>query len=257
MKRLTLVHLYPAEMNTYGDSGNVLVLVNRLQRRGYTCELLQIGVGDKYDLREADIIVAGGGQDSAQRIIAQDLQARKDQLREAAREGVAMLAVCGAFQLFGHCFVTADGSSIPGIGLFNATTVASPDRIVGDAVVQSCFGQLVGFENHSGRTSLSWRQKPLGTVIRGSGNDGYWRHEGAIFNNAIGTYLHGPLLSKNPRLADALLLAALERKLGVKRLEPLDDNLESSAAAIAATRHLSRRERLQQGVFGLRPRLSA
>lgn len=243
-KRLTVIHLYPAEMNTYGDSGNVVVLLDRLGRRGLEHELLNVGVGDKCDLRAADIVFAGGGQDAAQQLVAGDLQARKDSLARAAREGVVMLAVCGAFQLFGRRFLTSNGAEIPGIGLFEADTVGSDIRMIGDAVVDSPFGQLVGFENHSGQTRLSRRQQPLGTVIRGCGNDGVSRREGAVSHNVIGTYLHGPLLSKNPAFADALLLTALRRKYGVDELEPLDDELEFSAARIASVRHLSRIERL-------------
>lgn len=245
-KRLAVVHLYPAEMNTYGDSGNVVVLLDRLRRRGFEYELLHVGVGDRCDMRDADIVFVGGGQDAAQQLVAGDLQTRKDCLIQAARDGVVMLAVCGAFQLFGRRFVTSKGTEIPGIGLFEADTFGSGTRMIGDLVVDTPFGQVVGFENHGGQTRLSRRQKSLGTVLRGYGNNRASGREGAISHNVIGTYLHGPLFSKNPAFADALLLTATRRKYGVNELQPLDDQLEFSAARVAAVRHLSRLDRLRR-----------
>ena len=148
-----------------------------------------------------------------------------------------MLMICGTYQLLGRGFKTADGQMIPGIGIFKAETVASKVRMIGNLVVDSPYGRLVGFENHSGQTKLDSGQQPLGTVVKGYGNNDHDRHEGAVYNNVFGTYLHGSLLPKNPRLADYLLKKALERKYGGPiELSPLDDELELKAAAIAAKR---------------------
>jgi lipid II isoglutaminyl synthase (glutamine-hydrolysing) len=188
---LRIVHLYPVEMSIYGDRGNVLTLVNRLQWRGIEAEVINVGVGDKFDLRTADIIFAGGGQDRGQVAVGDDLQHRGAQIKEAAEAGVVMLTVCGTYQLFGRGFKTKDGAVIPGIGLFKAETVGSNHRMIGNIVVESQWGRLVGFENHSGETILDDDQPSLGRVVKGFGNDYRSRQEGALYNrtpNLLTTY---------------------------------------------------------------------
>jgi len=236
---LVLAHLYPAEMNIYGDRGNVLALRRRLEWRGIGVRVVDVGPGDPFDLREADLLFGGGGQDAGQVIVAADLQDRGDTVIDAVDDGVVLLAICGTYQLLGRRFVTAEGDDLPGIGLFDLETVAGPpgDRLIGNVVIDSPFGRLVGFENHGGRTHLAAGQDPLGQVVagHGHGNNGRTGDEGAIRHNAIGTYLHGPLLPKNPRLADELLLRALRRH-GIEELAPLDDSIELAAATAAARR---------------------
>jgi CobQ-like glutamine amidotransferase family enzyme len=147
-----------------------------------------------------------------------------------------MLTICGMYQLFGRGFTTGPGQEIPGIDVFRASTIGGQVRMIGNIVVDSPFGRLVGFENHSGQTVLEAKQEPLGRVKKGFGNNSKSGREGALSGNAIGTYMHGPLLPKNPRLADHLLLTALERKYNVHQLEPLNDELEHKAAKAAAAR---------------------
>lgn len=236
MTKLTIVHLYPVEMNIYGDRGNVLALVRRLEWRGLGAEVKAVGIGDQFDLTKADIIFAGGGQDRGQVAVGADLQQRSKQLHLAAEAGVVMLVVCGTYQLFGRGFRTFEGQMIPGIGLFQAETVGSTKRMIGNIVVDSPYGRLVGFENHSGQTTLDAGQRPLGSVIKGYGNNDRDRHEGAVYKNVYGTYLHGSLLPKNPRFADHMLLRALQREHDVDQLEQLDDGLEIEAARFAASR---------------------
>ncbi len=161
--KIRIVHLYPAEMNIYGDRGNIIVLTKRLQWRGYEVELDSIEPGKQYDLRKADIIFGGGGQDRGQAVIADDLAKRAEDLRQAVEDGAALLAICGTYQLLGHGFRTAE-LTIPGISLFNATTVASDHRMIGNVVIDSPYGELVGFENHSGQTELEEGQDSLGRV---------------------------------------------------------------------------------------------
>lgn len=233
--KLTIAHLYPRDMNIYGDYGNVLTLQRRLEWRGHQVEIEAVEPGQAYDFSRADLVFGGGGQDRGQLIVADDLQQRGTELRAAAANGLPMLVVCGLYQLFGRGFTTADGRVIPGIGIFAADTVATDQRLIGNIVLESSYGQLVGFENHSGQTRLDAGQAPLGRVIKGYGNDVASRQEGAISHNVIGTYLHGPILPKNPVLADHLILAALKRK-GVTELAPLDDALEQQAATSAASR---------------------
>lgn len=233
---IVIAHLYPREMNIYGDHGNVIALRKRLEWRGFEVVVRPVDVGVPFDVDEADIVFGGGGQDSGQLVIGEDLAARGEDLRRAAAGGTPMLVICGTYQLFGRGFTTLDGLEIPGIGVLGAQTVASTVRMIGNIVLDSPFGRLVGFENHSGQTVLDASQRPLGTVTKGYGNTPDGGYEGVISNNVIGTYLHGPVLPKNPRLADHLVLAALNRRHGVSDLAPLDDSLEMQAAEVAAGR---------------------
>ncbi|TAK88969.1 glutamine amidotransferase [Patescibacteria group bacterium] len=235
-KSVTILHLYPEELNIYGDRGNIITLTKRLEWRGYQVEVVRAGVGDKIDIKRADLIFGGGGQDRGQIAVGKDLQRHAKALHAAAADGVPMLAICGTYQLFGRGFTTLEGETIPGIALFQARTIGSTQRMIGNVSIDTTFGRLEGFENHSGRTLLEEGQVAFGSVVRGFGNDGTSGNEGAVVNNVYGTYLHGPVLPKNPDFADALILAALKRSQGVQSLEPLDDTIERAAASSAAAR---------------------
>lgn len=231
---LTIAYLYPSEMNIYGDRGNIITLVQRCQWRGIQSIVKEVHLGQKFDFSKADIIFGGGGQDKGQELVAKDLQTRGNQLKVATDQGKPMLLVCGLYQLFGRQFTTVEGKQLEGIGLFNLETKGGQVRMIGNLVVESRFGRLVGFENHSGQTRLDTGQESLGRVIKGFGNDEASGYEGAIKHNAIGTYLHGPVLPKNPGLADFMIQTALTNKTGkAVRLEPLDDSLELRAAQYA------------------------
>ncbi len=236
MKSIVIAHLYPREMNIYGDLGNIITLRKRLEWRGYAAEVRAVEVGKPFDFSEVDIVFGGGGQDSGQLLVGADLAERGEELRRLAAEGVPMLVICGLYQLFGRAFMTLEGQNIPGIDVFRTTTTGSPTRMIGNIVIESSFGRLVGFENHSGQTRLEPEQSPLGKVKRGFGNNSAGKFEGAVSNNAIGCYLHGPVLPKNPELADAMILTALNRKYGVTELASLDDSAELAAAEVAARR---------------------
>lgn len=236
MSRIVIAHLYPQRMNIYGDTGNVIALRRRLEWRGIAHRVDEIRVAESYDFLNADVVVAGGGEDSSQVEVAADLLERGPAVRDAVDAGVAFLVVCGTYQLFGRRFVAADGSELPGIGVFGAETIAGAGRMIGNVVVESEFGRLVGFENHGGRTILDPGQRPLGTVVKGHGNTDSGGDEGAVVANCFGTYLHGSVLPKNPRFADGLLRRAMERRHGDVGLEPLDDALEALAARSAESR---------------------
>ena len=233
---LHLVHLYPDEMNTYGDRGNRLTLLQRARWRGLDPVVHFVGIGDDLPA-ETDLVLGGGGQDSAQADIQADVLRKGDRLHELVQAGVPMLMVCGTYQLLGRRFRTHEGTEIAGIGVFDVETVGGDRRLIGNAAVQTEeFGTLYGFENHSGRTVLGAGQRPLGRVLRGNGNNGEDGTEGARTVNAIGTYLHGPLLPANPVLADDLLRLALERRGEHAVLEPIDDPLVERSRAEAADR---------------------
>jgi CobQ-like glutamine amidotransferase family enzyme len=233
---IVIAHLYPREMNIYGDMGNIIALRRRLELRGYSVEVKAVEIGDHFDFSKVDFVFGGGGQDSGQSVIASDLATRRETLQMLANDGLPMLTICGMYQLFGRGFTTVEGRDLIGIGVFKAITRGSTIRMIGNIVIQSKFGQLVGFENHSGQTVLEEGQEALGTVKKGFGNNNNSGCEGAITNNVIGTYMHGPLLPKNPQLTDHLLLVALRRKFGVEKLKHIDSELEMRAALAASRR---------------------
>lgn len=226
---IRILHLYPESMNIYGDWGNVLTIKRRLEWRGYETEIIEYNQGDELP-DNVDIVIGGGGQDSGQDAVYQDLLSIGDQLKKLAEDGTPMLVICGLYQLFGHRFMTASGKDMPGIGIFDAETIASDQRMIGNTVAESPdFGVLVGFENHSGKTTIGDSGEALATIRLGAGNNGADGTEGAKYKNVIGSYLHGSLLPKNPQLADWLIKHALVNKFGPLDLAPLDDELEHQA----------------------------
>ena len=233
---VTILQLYPKDMNIYGDWGNTLTLKRRLEWRGYRVQILNYNVGDVFP-STIDVIVGGGGQDSGQTDIQTDLMKIADQLKRLASEGMPMLVICGLYQMFGHRFITTTGSEIRGIGLLDLETRAGTSRLIGNVTTDSPdFGPIVGYENHSGQTSLGPTVEPLAQVRLGAGNNEQDGHEGARYNNVIGSYLHGSLLPKNPRIADWLIEQALLRKYGTVTLRPIDDSLADQARAAAQKR---------------------
>lgn len=230
-----ILQLYPRDMNIYGDYGNVLTVMRRLEWYGYDPIVSEYNVGDDFP-DDVDIIIGGGGQDSGQTVIQDDLIAIGPRLKTLAENGTPMLMVCGLYQLFGHSFETTSGAIIPGIGIFDATTKAGPQRLIGNIVTHSeQFGDIVGYENHSGETTLQ-SATPLATVIKGAGNNSTGTTEGAIAYNVIGTYLHGSLLPKNPQIADFLIETAVTKRYGSFTAEPLDDTLADTARQVAMER---------------------
>jgi CobQ-like glutamine amidotransferase family enzyme len=232
---MKLVHLYPREMNIYGDTGNVIVLRRRLHWRGLPVEVVPVSVGEPIPA-DADILLGGGGQDAAQGEIGADLASRAAELRAMADDVVVMLAICGTYQMLGHEFVTQEGRHIAGTGVLDVVTHGQPRRLIGNNVVDTEYGRLVGYENHSGLTDLGGDVRPLGRTAAGRGNNGRDRTEGAVRENVFGTYLHGPVLAKSPCFADELLRRALHRRGTGAELEPLDDTLAEQAAQVAASR---------------------
>jgi hypothetical protein len=236
MRELVLVHLYPREMNIYGDTGNVLVLRRRLQWRGLPVRVVPVNVGDPLP-NDADILLGGGGQDAAQGEIGVDFSSRRAQLRALADDGVVMLTICGSYQMLGHEFVTQEGRRIAGVGVLDVVTHGQPVRLIGNNYVDTPdAGRLVGYENHSGLTTLGSGVRPLGSTAHGRGNNGKDGTEGAVRDNVIGTYLHGPVLAKSPQFADDLLRRAYTRLGKAIEWEPLDDKLPELAARVAVGR---------------------
>lgn len=234
-RQINIVHLYPKNMNIYGDTGNVLVLSQRAKWHGVDVSMHKVGVGEKLP-DGVDIVVSGGGQDKGQMVVKEDLLKRKQTIKSMADDGVAMLVICGTYQLFGHRFVTQKQDSIEGIGLLDMETIAGDRRLIGNILIKTRYGEVVGYENHSGLTRLAEGQKPFGKVLKGAGNNGSDKTEGAIYNNVFGTYLHGPVLPKNPKFADELIRRALVRKYGDAMLSQIDDSIAAKAFEVAKGR---------------------
>ena len=239
---LRVTHLYPRLMNIYGDRGNIMCLRHRCEARDIHFELTELSLGDRFDPSACDLIFAGGAQDREQRVVVDDLLGTKAAaLRDAVEAGTALLAVCGAYQLFGRFYREASGAELRGVGIFDLFTEHPGERTarcIGNIVAEwqtpgGTTDTIVGFENHGGRTRLGPGVHPLAHVRRGFGNNGEDHLEGAVYKNAIGTYIHGSLLPKNPALADHIIRLALQRRYADVELSPIEDTAELRAHAAA------------------------
>ncbi len=230
---LHICHLYPDVLNLYGDRGNVLCMRRRLQWRGIDATVTGVSVGEPLRASEYDLFFVGGGQDFEQEVLLQDLRGDKtDQIKGAIEDGKPFLAICGGYQMLGNYYRTWDGDQCDFIGALDLYTIGHKDRMIGNYMF-TCDDlpgvNVVGFENHSGKTYLGSGLRPMGQVLYGSGNNGEDRTEGSRYKNVFATYSHGCLLPKNPAVCDLLLTTALERKYGSVQLAPLPDKLETAA----------------------------
>lgn len=236
--QLTIGHLYGSLMNTYGDDGNIITLKKRAEWRGVKVTVKDIKIGERLKKGGYDLYFFGGGQDQNQEGVSKDLIRNKSALKSEVKRGVPLLSICGGYQLLGAYYQPQKGPKMTGLGIFQAYSKASNQRMIGNLVIKGgIFGDLVGFENHSGKTFLEKGAIPMGKVIKGFGNNSDDKTEGCVVNNAFGCYLHGSLLPKNPKLADFLISKALELKYGKRiELKPLNDSLEDSAHQKAVKR---------------------
>jgi lipid II isoglutaminyl synthase (glutamine-hydrolysing) len=248
MTTIRVGHLYPDYLNIYADRGNIAVLASRAAWRGHELDVTPIGMHDEIVPDAHDLYYIGGGQDREQLLVAENLAAKAEPLKAAVLSGgAALLAVCGGYQLLGRGYRGFHGEDMPGVGLLPHETVAGERRMIGDVLLETELGgngwrTIAGFENHAGRTRLDPGAEPLGRVVAGFGNDGESGDEGCRVGRAIGTYLHGPLLPRNPWLADWLLEQALGHRTGgdPPELEPLPDALETQAHEVSAARARAR-----------------
>jgi CobQ-like glutamine amidotransferase family enzyme len=243
--KIRVGHLYPDYLNIYADRGNIAVLAERARARGHELDVRAIGMGDRVAASEFDLFYVGGGQDREQALVAHDLVTKADALREAIETDAVFLAVCGGYQLLGRFYRDVAGEEQPGIGLLPLQTIAGARRMIGDVLLDCAWAgeTLAGFENHAGRTVLDEGAAPLGHVLAGFGNDGASREEGCRYRRVYGTYLHGPLLPRNPWFADRLLAEALAHADGATEpapMAPLEDALEHEAHAVSAARARAR-----------------
>lgn len=228
---IKIAHLYPDMLNLYGDRGNIIVLKSRLAARGIDCQVDNITMGKSFNADDYDMFFIGGGQDFEQDVLLNDLKKSKDvQISNAINDGKVVLAICGGYQMLGKYYKTYDGKKLDYLGALDFYTEGRENRMIGNFAFETKEGiQIVGFENHSGRTYLGEKLEPLGRIIKGFGNNGEDSTEGVRYKNTFGTYSHGPVLPKNPQFADLLISKALENKYGTAELEPLPDLLEQRA----------------------------
>lgn len=238
--KITIGHLYPDLLNLYGDRGNIQCMKKRCEWRGIEAEVKEFQLTDKIDFKELDIVLLGGGSDREQMIVCSQLKTIQNDFKSYVEDNGVVIAVCGGYQLLGHYYDTEEGR-IEGLSLVDMYTEQGTPRLISNVVIESeMFSYpIVGFENHGGRTFINENQS-FGKVSFGFGNNGKDGQEGVMYKNVIGTYIHGPLLPKNPHVCDHLLTKALERKYGIAELTPLDDSQEKEANQYIVKRFLKK-----------------
>lgn len=237
-KRLRFAHLYPDLLNLYADQGNILTLTRRAEWRGIDVAVHRILHSDKLHLGDYHLVLLGGGSDREQALVGTTLRTYQRDVQQAVAGGLPVLAICGGYQLLGQYYELPNGTKVQGLEVLDMVTRAGAPRLIGNVAIESpeC-GSVVGFENHGGRTTH--RHEPFGTVVHGHGNNGQDKGEGVRYKHVLGTYIHGPLLPKNPAVADFMLGLAM-KYAGIERdLTPLDDRLEHSAHEAFRTRKLA------------------
>lgn len=249
MKKLTIGHLYPDLLNLYGDRGNIQCFRKRLEWRGMEAEVIPFLSGDRIDFEKLDIVLLGGGSDREQELVCQFLQGIKKDFQDYVEDGGVVLAVCGGYQLLGKYYKT-EKKTIEGLEILDIYTEWEPERMIRNIILNSPLFDtpVVGFENHGGRTYIG-NHTPFGKVFFGLGNTGKSGYEGVVYKNVIATYLHGPLLPKNPHVCDYLLEKALAKKYGEEiRLEPLADELEHKANGYIVGRYSDKKYVLKETI---------
>ena len=238
--KLNICHIYPDLLNLYGDRGNVMAFSKRCLWRDILVDVHRVNIGEKVNLAEMDFMFLGGGSDREQGLMAADLNKRSAELAESIEDGLVLLAICGGYQLLGKYYKTLSGEVIPGLGILDFYTEGGQKRLIGNVALEVGLGgvsrKITGFENHSGRTYLG-KLEPFGHTLAGYGNNGQDHTEGATYKNVLCSYLHGPLLPKNPFISDYLISRALQRRYGRDiPLDQLDNSLEESANRVMLER---------------------
>ena len=210
--KITIGHFYPDLLNLYGDRGNILAIKKRCEWRGIETEVKEFSIDDEVDFSGLDIVFLGGGSDREQLIVCKRLKEIQKDILDYVQDNGVILAVCGGYQLLGH-YYQLEKEKIEGLSVLDIYTIAGQKRLIDNVILETDFGSVTGFENHGGRTYIG-AHKPLGKVLYGNGNNGEDEQEGVLYRNVFGTYLHGPILPKNPNLTDELIARALTRNMG-------------------------------------------
>ncbi len=227
--KIKIAHIYPELLNLYGDNGNIASLTKRCEWRNIDVEVQKYSLNDDIDFDNIDILFIGGGSDKEQKIVCESLRKYSERIREYVENNGVLIAFCGGFEILGNYYKIKD-ETVQALGLIDMFTEYSDVRLIDDVIIQTDIldRPIVGFENHGGRVYIN-NNTPFGKVIYGNGNNGTDGFEGVIYKNVIGTYLHGPLLPKNPHLCDYIIKKALQNKYGDVELQELDDRIEFAA----------------------------
>jgi len=227
--QIRIAHIYPELLNQYGDAGNIITLKHRLEKRGFECVVKSYMPGDCISFDDTDIVYLGGGTEKATLASYNALLSQKDELTKYVENGGVLLAVCSGYEMLGKSFECA-GQRLDGFAITNSVSRNAKTRLIGDIVTENkeLGFEIVGFENHLGRTDIG-KHTPLGVVRYGFGNNDSKKTEGLVYKNVIGTYIHGPLLPKNPKLADYIISCVLKQKSVSSTLGEIDDTLENKA----------------------------
>ena len=233
-RSIRIAHMFPEVLNLYGDRGNIICLKKRLEWRGIGCDVTEVKLGDQLSLSDFDLFFIGGGQDFEQEVLLSDLKAGKgDNIKAAIEDGKTFLCICGGYQMMGHYYETKEGEKMQFLGAVDFHTIGGDVRMIGNYAFhcppEAGDTDIVGFENHSGRTYLGEGTNPLGRILSGFGNIGEDKTEGIHYKNVYGSYSHGPILPKNPKFADHLISVTLKNKYGNGDIEPLPDTYENAA----------------------------
>ena len=236
---LNIVDMYSDILNIYGDIGNLKCIKKRCEWRGIEVNQKSYSINDSdFDYEDIDLILIGGGSDRTQSIVSNDLLKQRQDLENYVENEGVILTICGSYQMFGNEYYDVNGDNVSCLEIFDIKTVSQEDRLIGNVLIENNLDlepkEVVGFENHGGRTSHNY--KPLGNVITGYGNNGEDNSEGMIYKNFIGTYLHGPFLPKNPHIADYLILNAMKNKYDLDSIEKLNDGIEFKAHDVMVNR---------------------
>ncbi len=232
--KLTIGHFYPDLLNLYGDKGNIMALQKRCEWRDIEVEIKEIFLEDQVDFAQLDLVFIGGGSEREQLMVCNRLREMKAEIAHYIENDGVVLAICGGYQMLGNYYQTAD-QQVEGLSVLDIYTLFQPSRMIDNVVIETKYGTVVGFENHNGRTYIG-NYQPLGKVLHGHGNNGEDGLEGVVYRNVFGTYLHGPLLPKNPALADELIRRSLMHKYGDVELKGMDDTVEQEANAYIVKR---------------------
>lgn len=237
---LKILWMYHDIMDLYGDRGNIQVLKKRCLDRGIDVVVDTCGIGEEKPLKDYHLLFIGGGADHEQTMLYEDMLARKTAIEEAIQSGTFVLLICGGYQLFGQYYIDSHQHKIKGLGIFDYYTESNHDvgRCIGNILIEARLDgkniKVVGFENHGGETHGV--ATPFGKVLVGHGNEYQGNFEGFYNGQVLGTYMHGPLLPKNPEIADFIISKALAKTYEDVVLAKLDDRLELAAKAVMEKR---------------------
>ncbi len=239
---LNICHLYPDLLNVYGDVGNILILKDRLLKRGIGVNIINLSANDEFIAEDYDIVLLGGGQDAEQTIVSADLSTKREQLKKYIEDEKVMLTICGGYQLLGEYYIGANGERIDGLSLIDIRTEKGDNRFIGNVISKDfeTNDYIIGFENHSGRTILGENVKPMAEVVVGFGNNGEDKTCGCVYKNTYGTYFHGSFLAKNNVFADLLIKKAIFNKYGEEiELDKIDDEFYNKARNVLLNKYLT------------------